>query len=99
MWARDCEPRTILDSCIVVRALTAPRSIRDHRTSSVTLSRGRAEAESEKRISSAAGVLYPQFGANEIEPLQRRFTQINEWIGDEAVRFNPYTIKRAAAAA
>ncbi|MFP4896824.1 phage portal protein [Paraburkholderia sp. EG304] len=32
------------------------------------------------------------FGLNEIAPLQRRFEQLNEWIGDEVVRFAPYTI-------
>jgi PBSX family phage portal protein len=47
----------------------------------------------------AADTAAEVFGANEIEPLQRRFTQLNEWIGDEVVRFNPYTIKRGAAAA
>ncbi|MFM0097517.1 phage portal protein [Paraburkholderia nemoris] len=47
----------------------------------------------------AADTAAEVFGANEIEPLQRRFTQLNEWIGDEVVRFNPYNIKRAAAAA
>jgi hypothetical protein len=29
--------------------------------------------------------------------LQRRFTQLNEWLGDEVVRFTPYGIKKAAA--
>ncbi|SOE53856.1 hypothetical protein SAMN05446635_0611 [Burkholderia sp. OK233] len=33
------------------------------------------------------------FGRNEIEPLQRRFAQLNDWTGDEAARFNPYSIK------
>ncbi|SOF01369.1 phage portal protein, PBSX family [Burkholderia sp. OK233] len=47
----------------------------------------------------AADTAAEVFGANEIEPLQRRFTQLNEWIGDEVVRFNPYSIKRAAVAA
>jgi PBSX family phage portal protein len=47
----------------------------------------------------AADTAAEVFGANEIEPLQRRFTQLNEWIGDEVVRFNPYSIKRTAAAA
>ncbi|MFM0699514.1 phage portal protein [Paraburkholderia sediminicola] len=46
----------------------------------------------------AADTAAEVFGANEIEPLQRRFTQLNEWIGDEVVRFNPYSIKRAATA-
>ena len=46
----------------------------------------------------AADTAAEVFGANEIEPLQRRFTQINEWIGDEVVRCNPYSIKRTAAA-
>ncbi|WP_092006215.1 phage portal protein [Paraburkholderia lycopersici] len=32
------------------------------------------------------------FGVNEIAPLQRRFTQLNDWIGDEVVRFNPYSV-------
>jgi capsid portal protein len=37
------------------------------------------------------------FGANEIAPLQRRFAQLNDWIGDEIVRFNPYEISRPKA--
>lgn len=32
-------------------------------------------------------------GANEIEPLQRRFAQVNGWLGDEVVRFARYSIK------
>ncbi|WP_454807460.1 hypothetical protein [Paraburkholderia fungorum] len=42
----------------------------------------------------AADTTAEVFGANEIEPLRRRFTQINEWIGEQVVRFNPYSIKR-----
>jgi PBSX family phage portal protein len=45
----------------------------------------------------AADTAAEVFGANEIEPLQRRFTQLNEWLGDEVVRFTPYGIKKAAA--
>ncbi|MGF6998268.1 hypothetical protein P3T25_006649 [Paraburkholderia sp. GAS32] len=30
--------------------------------------------------------------------MQRRFAQIKEWIGDEVVRFNPYSIKTTKAA-
>jgi hypothetical protein len=37
------------------------------------------------------------FGRNKIERLQRRFSQLNEWIGDELVRFNPYSIKSSKA--
>jgi capsid portal protein len=33
------------------------------------------------------------FGRSEIEPLQRRFAQLNHWIGDEVVRFNTYSIR------
>ena len=42
----------------------------------------------------AANTAAEVFGANEITPLQRRFEQLNEWIGDEVVRFNAYAIKR-----
>ncbi|MEX3929952.1 phage portal protein [Paraburkholderia sp. BR10936] len=31
------------------------------------------------------------FGLNEIAPLQRRFEQLNEWIGEEVVQFAPYS--------
>ncbi|MFT4432098.1 phage portal protein [Caballeronia sp. 15715] len=41
----------------------------------------------------AADTAAQVFGANEIEPLQRRFAQLNEWLGDEVVGFNPYSIK------
>ena len=40
----------------------------------------------------AADTAAEVFGRNEIEPLQRRFAQLNAWIGEEVVRFNPYSI-------
>ncbi|NPT54444.1 phage portal protein [Paraburkholderia elongata] len=46
----------------------------------------------------AADTAAEVFGRNEIEPLQRRFAQLNEWLGDEVVRFNPYSIKTSKAA-
>lgn len=36
---------------------------------------------------------------NEIEPLQSRFLEVNEWLGLEAVSFRPYERQAAAAAA
>lgn len=39
------------------------------------------------------------FGRNEIEPLQARFLELNEWMGDEVVRFTPYAIDAAGKAA
>jgi PBSX family phage portal protein len=44
----------------------------------------------------AADTAAKVFGRNEVEPLQARFLQLNEWLGDEVVRFNPYTIDAAA---
>lgn len=32
------------------------------------------------------------YAVNELKPLQRRFTQLNEWIGEEVVRFTEYEI-------
>lgn len=37
------------------------------------------------------------FGRNEIEPLQERFKEINEWMGEEVVRFDPYVVGLATA--
>ena len=37
------------------------------------------------------------FARNEIEPLQARFLAINEWMGEEVVRFSPYVIPQAGA--
>lgn len=37
------------------------------------------------------------FSANEIEPLQARFLELNEWLGEEIVKFEPYTLAKAAA--
>ncbi len=34
------------------------------------------------------------FEANEIQPLQARFTELNEWLGEEVVRFRPYTLAK-----
>lgn len=47
----------------------------------------------------AADTTASVFGRNEIEPLQRRFSQINDWIGDEVVRFTPYVICTGVAVA
>jgi PBSX family phage portal protein len=40
----------------------------------------------------AADTAAEVFGANEIAPLQARFMQLNEWLGDEVVRFKSYSI-------
>lgn len=32
------------------------------------------------------------FAANEVEPMQQRLRSINDWLGEEVVRFDPYTI-------
>lgn len=34
------------------------------------------------------------FEANEIQPLQARFQELNEWLGEEVVRFRPYTLAK-----
>jgi len=47
----------------------------------------------------AADTAAKVFGVNEIEPLQRRFAQLNEWVGDEIVRFVPYSISASKAVA
>ena len=33
------------------------------------------------------------FAANEVSPLQERYKTLNDWIGEEVVRFNPYEIE------
>jgi len=38
------------------------------------------------------------FFRNEIEPLQARFLELNDWLGVEAVRFRPYDLLSAVAA-
>lgn len=37
------------------------------------------------------------FARNELEPLQLRMSILNEWMGEEVVRFNPYVIEGGAA--
>lgn len=37
------------------------------------------------------------FNANEIEPLQARFLEINDWMGEQVVSFKPYTLAMPAA--
>ncbi|MDO8931893.1 MAG: phage portal protein [Rhodocyclaceae bacterium] len=37
------------------------------------------------------------FEANEIQPLQARFSELNEWIGEEVVKFEPYTLAKMPA--
>lgn len=39
-------------------------------------------------VEKAAGV----FARNELEPLMNRYRAINDWLGEEVVRFNPYLI-------
>lgn len=35
------------------------------------------------------------FAANELKPLQTRFTELNEWAGEEIVKFGSYTVAEA----
>lgn len=44
----------------------------------------------------AADTAAKVFGRNEVEPLQARFLELNEWLGEEVVRFRPYSINDAA---
>ncbi|KST74352.1 hypothetical protein WS76_09435 [Burkholderia humptydooensis] len=39
------------------------------------------------------------FGRNEIRPLQARFAELNDWLGDEVVTFDDYEIPPAPVAA
>jgi PBSX family phage portal protein len=41
----------------------------------------------------AADTAAKVFGRNEVVPLQARFLQLNDWLGDEIVKFRPYTIE------
>lgn len=57
MRTSDAESHAAVVRNTVVRALTAPRSIGEGLTSRFTPTRGRADAESENKISKPAGVL------------------------------------------
>ncbi|PSL14826.1 hypothetical protein CLV44_1062 [Marinobacterium halophilum] len=37
------------------------------------------------------------FARNELVPLQSRFLELNEWMGEEVVKFDPYAIEEARA--
>ena len=37
------------------------------------------------------------FFANEIEPIQQRMLALNDWIGQEVIRFRPYSLPSEAA--
>ena len=37
------------------------------------------------------------FSANEIAPLQERFKEVNDWIGEEVIRFKPYELAKSPA--
>ncbi|MDP3579157.1 phage portal protein [Methyloversatilis sp.] len=39
------------------------------------------------------------FWINEIQPLQERFKELNEWVGEEVVRFKPYSLVAQPGAA
>lgn len=43
----------------------------------------------------AVGPAAQVFVKNELEPLQHRFRELNDWIGEEVIRFNPYAIESA----
>jgi len=32
------------------------------------------------------------FARNELQPLQERLKELNQWVGEEVIRFNPYLI-------
>ena len=32
------------------------------------------------------------YAANELEPIQTRLLQLNEWVGEDVMRFKPYEI-------
>ena len=36
------------------------------------------------------------YAANELEPIQARMLQVNEWVGEEVIRFKPYELPSAA---
>lgn len=40
----------------------------------------------------AADTAAAVFARNEIEPLQARFVELNEWLGDDIIRFRPYAV-------
>ena len=44
-------------------------------------------------VEKAAGV----FSTNEITPLQERFKEVNEWIGEEVIQFKPYELAKSKA--
>lgn len=44
-------------------------------------------------VEKAAGV----FSANEITPLQERFKEVNDWIGEEVIQFKPYELAKSVA--
>jgi PBSX family phage portal protein len=46
----------------------------------------------------AADTAAKVFGRHEVEPLQARFLGLNDWLGEEVVKFKPYTIDAAPAA-
>lgn len=37
------------------------------------------------------------YAANELEPIQARLLQVNEWLGEEVIRFKPYELPGATA--
>ncbi len=39
------------------------------------------------------------FARNEVKPLQDRLLAINEWVGEEVVRFAPYRLREASTGA
>lgn len=45
----------------------------------------------------AADTAAKVFGRNEIKPLQTRFESLNNWFGDEVVKFKPYLIDETTA--
>ena len=46
----------------------------------------------------AADTAAEVFGRNEVEPLQARFLELNDWLGEEVVKFRAYTLETGAVA-
>jgi len=44
----------------------------------------------------AADTAAQVFGRNEIEPMQTRFMELNDWLGDDVVGFKPYVITQGS---
>lgn len=76
------------DEFLNIKSITRDDVLAAHRVPPQLLGMVPANAGGFGDVEKAAGI----FGRNELQPLMATFSDINAWVGDEVVRFDPYVV-------